>query len=536
MSQYHPRLPQDLITRFATDPDTKTSEIFTQKSRETLRFQVLLRRLTSVEYNETHLSLYSEIHWPCDAITSFGATPLSPEIGRNLDNFGPGAKKSWLHASIRQEGDIPSVYEFIRMGIDSDGVTPLFFTMELLFMFSRTYDIAIRQPESVIRMKTMFPDINPGCIKKTMGKLATIAKLLIEQHADVDVGAFGFTPLLLAADSGQWDFVRLLLLHGARRPGLHDPQPRSSAARVRLSLLIQETKATNPRPARPCPCWSGKTLSECHAASLHPYPEHFLCGCGALRTYADCCGKRGIVIEEKWNEDLRRIKAIQHQRFLAPRNGDKTTVEAVMEDDEKFWKLVNANPELKVVQPYLDHVKKHKGQVTMLMLKKLGREAEMDPAFLFALDNVPWIPKPWEGIISKIESYDSMREWNAHVDRYIATIPDPRPRIEIEIQSKIGPHGGPLYRFCEAKGCNKVEGRELEKMQGCAGCHLVFYCSRECQKRDWKEHKTECKAKTHRPQQLHSQWLLDWCASETLFRRDPVFQETYDAVGSPTRL
>jgi hypothetical protein len=30
-------------------------------------------------------------------------------------------------------------------------------------------------------------------------------------------------------------------------------------------------------------------------------------------------------------------------------------------------------------------------------------------------------------------------------------------------------------------------------MQNCAGCHAVSYCSRDCQKADWAEHKPECK-------------------------------------------
>jgi hypothetical protein len=30
-------------------------------------------------------------------------------------------------------------------------------------------------------------------------------------------------------------------------------------------------------------------------------------------------------------------------------------------------------------------------------------------------------------------------------------------------------------------------------LQICVRCKLVSYCSRECQKKDWKQHRLECK-------------------------------------------
>lgn len=66
-----------------------------------------------------------------------------------------------------------------------------------------------------------------------------------------------------------------------------------------------------------------------------------------------------------------------------------------------------------------------------------------------------------------------MNEWNEAVDKYIATQGDPRPPFEIALQAKIGIHGGPLYRHCEAEGCSKVEDRDVDKMKGCGKCKLV---------------------------------------------------------------
>jgi len=37
-----------------------------------------------------------------------------------------------------------------------------------------------------------------------------------------------------------------------------------------------------------------------------------------------------------------------------------------------------------------------------------------------------------------------------------------------------------------------VCGKEDKEMSKCAGCHRIYYCSRECQKSDWKRHKSVC--------------------------------------------
>ncbi|KAJ7613144.1 hypothetical protein FB45DRAFT_273158 [Roridomyces roridus] len=53
-----------------------------------------------------------------------------------------------------------------------------------------------------------------------------------------------------------------------------------------------------------------------------------------------------------------------------------------------------------------------------------------------------------------------------------------------------------LKRGCESLRCGKRPDQEPEGKAGfpkCAGCGVVNYCSRECQKSDWKEHKGLCK-------------------------------------------
>ena len=41
---------------------------------------------------------------------------------------------------------------------------------------------------------------------------------------------------------------------------------------------------------------------------------------------------------------------------------------------------------------------------------------------------------------------------------------------------------------CSFKTCGKV----LKTLHACSGCKCVFYCSKLCQKRDWKKHKIQC--------------------------------------------
>jgi len=45
------------------------------------------------------------------------------------------------------------------------------------------------------------------------------------------------------------------------------------------------------------------------------------------------------------------------------------------------------------------------------------------------------------------------------------------------------------HRICV---CCKKEERVSEIYKKCTGCHIVYYCSKGCQKKDWKQHKIYC--------------------------------------------
>ena len=103
-----------------------------------------------------------------------------------------------------------------------------------------------------------------------------------------------------------------------------------------------------------------------------------------------------------------------------------------------------------------------------LILGTLYSETAIDP-----MAPTDAIIRPWSGQVSKIQARWRMDTFNRHVDEYISMGNDHRPKLDIEIASKIGINGGPLYKHCEAIGCNNREKRDVDKMKGCGGCKAV---------------------------------------------------------------
>lgn len=75
--------------------------------------------------------------------------------------------------------------------------------------------------------------------------------------------------------------------------------------------------------------------------------------------------------------------------------------------------------------------------------------------------------------MSKRDCLECQYKWNAAIDRYISQGGDKRSSYEIEQAAKIGPSNGALYRRCEGKNCDKVEGKNMQKPLFCSGCKMV---------------------------------------------------------------
>lgn len=142
-----------------------------------------------------------------------------------------------------------------------------------------------------------------------------IMATLIEQHCDpnkyfpacVQGIAGNLTPLQVAVLTNEWELVNLLLKYGANS---YPPSPCMLMRHVldgrpggkkRLAWAVSQNKTVD-RPPRLCPCFSGKSLSECHM-QRQPYPPEFLCMCGSKKIHDRCCKKRDVPCHEIWDEE-----------------------------------------------------------------------------------------------------------------------------------------------------------------------------------------------------------------------------------------
>lgn len=230
--------------------------------------------------------------------------PLSPDSPfafrdpTQADGFTQEAKRTYLHFHAK-EGDVLSVSEMLTFGAtpnmeDSSGKTPLHLVAHEMIM--------VKNPRITVLKADGSGITNKG---RLYARLAWVLRILVEQHANVNIVIDDDSLLNLSCSWEDWDIITLLLKHGATPSPGSVYRFTSSTDQKRFSDLVKSFEGRS-RPPRICPCWSGKTVRECHAKSSLPYPLKYMCVCGSTKSYEVCCYKRGKFVSEKWDQKTQR--------------------------------------------------------------------------------------------------------------------------------------------------------------------------------------------------------------------------------------
>ncbi|KAF7337584.1 hypothetical protein MSAN_02231700 [Mycena sanguinolenta] len=466
-----------------------------------------------------------QVH-PASQLSSTAATPSSAELYEGY---------SFLHLAIDLT-DPPFACEAIRHGTPIDqksgrGQTPLLHALERL-----------RELRAVLKISNIsIPSLQEFQYKARLANLNAIdrvryiIRVLIAQHADVDStgtwkGGKVVSSLHFACAMGDWDLIALLLEHGAKSkptPACADAEDFLMEATDKRRFRDMKVNPRTSRPPRLCPCFSGKPRINCHSQRL-PYPDDFTCSCGSTKAYGKCCKGRNIDLVEEWIDETQTIRLVRETvishtfrppPFMSPEVME-TIMNEVQNNKEKFTKMMQDlmwDSEFQSVYAECFDIGCQNDNIT-------------DPAFRFAYSETKFFPFPQGRSSSKHYCRQKQKEWNFAVDKYIAGGTDSRPRLEIETAAKIGISLGAMYRACEADGCDKVEGRELEKVSTCSRCKMTFYCGPICQKAHWPTHKSICGTaeQTERPlpsQVAVSNFVSKYGPALTLYRMGSEYLE-----------
>ncbi|KAJ6623138.1 hypothetical protein B0H10DRAFT_2011329 [Mycena sp. CBHHK59/15] len=464
-----PHLPVPLIEKIQSDP--------MMSDFQTCIFDRNHDKLRSLLRNGTHD--LSTIH------------PDSFIVEDPVAGFTAEMKRDILHLSV-YDGDVLAVHEVIGLGFnpdkpDSSGVTPICLAISRLALVTSgsPYLLDCR------------PDGTPlkaADFEREGSRLAAVASILVEQHVDLNKSMNGEPLVNLVCRSRAWDLLALFLEHGAIPP--KDPAPlfRTVSDRAKFATLLKARPTKVSRPPRKCPCWSGKSISDCHETA-QPYPLSYLCICGSKKTYQSCCHRRHGRAMEKWDPKLQRLVQDfdNHGRF-----SDQETAEKIFQKLDAVTRAFGVEPEEFVMSDAkLAHAQK--------MMAESMPQGLMDPAFAYAFSRAGFNPLPRSRIGSRHVYEKQQKEWNALVDEYIKTSKDQRSRQAIERAAKIGTWNGALIRVCEGPGCEKVEGTDVEILKLCSKCKMAVYCGHDCQKAAWKNHKSKCGKTDQHEQSLPSQ-------------------------------
>lgn len=507
----------------------------------------------STSYDPTFRVVRLDIQNPFD--TDFDANTLL-ELSRTIGLVPPGYRCTYLHDAVFN-GDVILACEMIRLGagidvVDSRGNTPLMIGTIRLAELCRLHGPLTR---------SFVPSENP------YSRIATIVRTLVEHLANVNFTSNRRTPLHHAYETHDWELITLLIKHGAN-PSLRGTEPLipslKAADAQRIQGLLDQYDRIKDKgpPRRPCPCFSGLFLDECHAKRAQPYPEHHACpgfGCQGLKPYGECCLPRGIQALEAWDASAQRIKT-EVTTTIYPDPEEETEGHPMFVIRRKLARYFSGG--LNVEGNIVDVLRflacndkacpKGFDDRALDAHQKLGHyctqaltEDFVDPAYKYALQRVkfmPWLGPPHSCtrtlayLLSmtrpvgqqrtKEFCHERQERWNAAVDRYIAKRMDTRPREEIEKAAKLGKFLGTNIPVCDLANCQRScprneKGKVLMK---CSRCKLVSsslrplltsnspqtpYCSQKCQESDWPHHKRVCGKPGQRGRALLSQQQLD---------------------------
>lgn len=224
-------------------------------------------------------------------------------------------------------------------------------------------------------------------------RVAFVIRTLVEQHANVNIVYEGTTPLYHACVGQHWETVSLLLEHGAI-PSLV-AHSFNITDRKRFNALV-ERFAGKPRPARPCPCWSGELLSLCHDAEEKPYPPEFICRCGSGKTYAKCCTRRNAMsIVDKWDEENDWIMSVTKKVLPLPAGVDPMRdTSRLLANAQAAGLPLPAKSDLLKYQHKIADVLESEGYVDIAYAYAL-RQVDFNPRYACPLDCSPFAVILW---------------------------------------------------------------------------------------------------------------------------------------------
>ncbi|PPQ64915.1 hypothetical protein CVT24_008255 [Panaeolus cyanescens] len=474
--------------------------------------------------------------------------PLDPNrLQARLITFGiPDSKRhQWAVAAGRNPlhyaaalGDVLAAYELLFMGTspkhpDKLGLSPLYYA---LLSAAR-----LKVPTTLLRINSANFRLLQQMIMEheafdaLPANLSHICELFIGQHVNVNEAHYGTSVLHLACIAQDWKVVGLLLQHGARNTvtdSLFATLSWDKSAQETYTALVAEhapaKDATFARPARPCPCWSGKLLEDCHQRDdvLIKMDDKLPCICGNHhKKFSQCCQKKQIVVTEHWDAIE---NGIRRRTCNLPESLEKTEAARFLRiagyklqhcfDDEPLPDIITGDePPTYVPWP----TKK-----TNALRDKLLNEGKIDPAYAWILSyKRPPIPISREKNIRN-QVAGAVEEWNRYLELYIRLGVDPRPAETIRRAAKMSTWGGAFYSTCVNPGCGKMNGINGVSLLKCGNCLAGQYCSESCQMAHWKAHKKICRDPERHltPQELPSQKAFD-AELEKIMDTIPEFQQ-----------